>query len=48
MFAAYKILDSWSRVMFNFEFLEKRLGIVSTLNFVDDFSRKKEKCLHYF
>ena len=33
-------LDYWSRDMFNFDFLEKDLGMVSPPYFVCDFSRK--------
>ena len=36
----YKTFDYWSKDMFNFDFLEKGLGIVSPANFVYDFSRK--------
>ena len=36
----YKNLDYWSRDMFNFNFLEKGLGIASRAYFVFDFSRK--------
>ena len=33
-------LDCWSRDMFNFDFLEKGLRIVSRPHFENDFSRK--------
>ena len=33
-------MDNWSGDMLNFDFLEKRLGIVSALYIVHDFSRK--------
>ena len=36
----YKTLDYWSRQLFNFDFLEKGLGIVSLPHFLYDFSRK--------
>ena len=37
----YKVSDCWVRdVMFNFNFLEKSLGLVSTVNFVYDFQMK--------
>ena len=36
----YKTLDYWSRDMFNFNFSEKGLGLVSPPHFVYDFSRK--------
>ena len=35
-----KTLDYWSRDMFNFEFLETGLGIVTAPHSVYDFSRK--------
>ena len=43
----YKTLDYWSRNMFNFEFLEKYLGIVSPPYFVYDFSRKMFLVLYF-
>ena len=36
----FKTLDYWSRDTLNFNFLEKGLGLVSSLHFVYDFSRK--------
>ena len=36
----YKTLDYWSRDMFNFNFLEKGMGLVSLPHFVHDFSKK--------
>ena len=36
----YKTLDDWSRDMFNFDFFEKGLEIVSPSHFVYGFSRK--------
>ena len=34
----YKTLDYWSRYMFNFNFPEKGLGLVSPRHFMNDFS----------
>ena len=42
----YKTLESWSRDMLNFDFLEKGLEIVSPSHFVYDFSRKMFLKLH--
>ena len=42
----YKTLDCWSRDMFNFNFSEKGLGLVSPPYFVYDFSRKMFFMLH--
>ena len=39
----FKTLHYWSRDMFNFDILDKGLGIVSPAHFVYDFSKKK-KC----
>ena len=36
----YRTLDSWSRDMLNFYFLEKYLGIFCSAHLVPDFSRK--------
>ena len=36
----YKTLDYWSRDILNFHFLKKDLGIVFSIHFVYDFSRK--------
>ena len=44
----YKTLDYWPRDMFNFDFLEKGLGVVSRPHFVYDFSRKMCPMLHTF
>ena len=42
----HKTLDNWSRDMFNFNFSEKGLGLVSLPHFVYDFSRKMFLKLH--
>ena len=42
----YKTLDHSSRDMFNFNFSEKGLGLVSSAHFVYDFSRKMFLMLH--
>ena len=41
-----KTLEYWSRVMSNFNFSEKSLGLVSPPHFVHDFSRKVFPILH--
>ena len=38
----FKTLHYWSRDMFNFDILDKGLGIVSPAHFVYDFSKKKK------
>ena len=38
----FKTLHYWSRDMFNFDILDKGLGIVSPAHFVYDFSTKKK------
>ena len=42
----YRTLDSWSRDVPNFDFLEKGLGIASPPHFVYDFSRKSSLILY--
>ena len=46
--SVYKTLDSWSREMLSFDFLEQGLRIVSPLNFVYDFSRKMFLTIHSY
>ena len=43
----YKSLDYWSKDMFIFNFSEKGLGLVSPPRFVNGFSRKMIRMLHY-
>ena len=40
----YQTIDLWSRDMFNFDFSEKVLGVVSPPQFEDDFSKKCDLC----